>query len=56
MQAIIKKVVGKEAMLAYPNLNEKLFVRTHTNLFQLRAIIIEHDRSIVMCSKKLKVS
>ena len=50
---MMKKVISKEALLAYPNFQKKFVIHTDTSHTQLGAVILQDGKPIAFYSRKL---
>lgn len=50
----IKKIIGRETLLAYPNFNETFDIHTDASHLQLGAVISQQGRPIAFYSRKLQ--
>ena len=49
-----KKIISKEAMLAFPNFNEEFVIYTDASKFQLGGVITQNGKALAFYSRKLK--
>ena len=52
----MKKIIGKDTLLAYPNFNKRFLVFADASDNQLGAVITQDDKPIAFYSKKLSAS
>ena len=49
----MKRIVGQEVLLAYPNFNERFDIHTDASHTQLGAVISQNGKPITFYSRKL---
>ena len=49
----MKKIVGRDMLLSYPNFSEEIIIHTEASRTHTRKVISQYRKSIVFCSRKL---
>ena len=49
----MKKIVGRDVLISYPNFNEKFIIHANTSNTQIGGIIIQNGKPIYFYSRKL---